>query len=507
MKKLIYVFSLITLAFSVSFCDMNKLPEGTLDDETALQSLNDCERFRNNLYLNLKGLTNGANVYLTDLQADEFQGTVINGNRSGIIHAGSFSSKDGEFEGLWGSCYSVISSVNYYLEKVDALIEKGAFDEAELVQINRFIAEAKFVRAYCYYMLTDRFCEPYSAENATAANKGVPVVKQYHPTGDNTKYPARGTQQAVYDFINEDLNDALTGLQAFEVKDKSNVAPNAPYLNSYAVYALQARIALNKGEKKVALELAEKVIKSGFFRLAKLDEVQKMWLNDEADELIFRPFKSKEELGGSIGITYQGVKKDAADYIPASETMALFDEGDARFPIYFTKFNLIVEGEPVPAFVFQKFPGNPDLQITSEPNYQNMSKPFRLSELYLIAAEACAESDSDLANKYLKDLRVNRIKGYNAESTYKGAALISEIRLERQRELLGEGFRLTDLRRWGLGFTRGTKHPENTDVENIIMPNGKGLKYQPGDHRYTWPIPSAEIQANPQMKGQQNPGY
>ena len=36
---------------------------------------------------------------------------------------------------------------------------------------------------------------------------------------------------------------------------------------------------------------------------------------------------------------------------------------------------------------------------------------------------------------------------------------------------------------------------------------GNDLSYTAGDHRFVWPIPSAEIESNPQMEGQQNDGY
>ncbi len=41
--------------------------------------------------------------------------------------------------------------------------------------------------------------------------------------------------------------------------------PNAPYLSTYAIVALQARIALLKGDWETAIDKAEKVI-AGIFR-------------------------------------------------------------------------------------------------------------------------------------------------------------------------------------------------------------------------------------------------
>lgn len=505
MKKIFLSLCLICSLFTTS-CDMDKTPIGALDDETAIQSLNDVFRFRNGLYINLRGLTNGSYVYITDMQVDQFQATMSYGNRNGIVHAGTFTSAEGEFESRWSTCYSVISSANYLLEQIDKLKEAAAFEGDDLVQLNRYEGETKFVRAYCYYWMADHFCEVYSPEKGSAIGSGLPLVTEYNPTGDSSKYPSRSTLDETYAFIAQDLNDAYNALIAYEEVDDKNLAPDASNLSSNAVLALQARIALLKGENSIALEKAEAVIGSGIYKLAEYADFVKMWTEDISTEAIFRPFMSDQELSGSVGMAFLSPKKDAADYIPSFETLSMYPEGDVRFEAYFAVWELIVEGSKVQAFVFNKYPGNESLKTGSEPNYQNMTKPFRIAELYLIAAEAASQIDEVKANKYLNELRSKRIKDYK-EATYTGRALVEEIRMERQRELLGEGFRFSDLRRWGIGFQRGIQHPENPAIESILAVNGKGLSYEAGDYRFVWPIPSAEIQTNPQMDGQQNPGY
>lgn len=136
-----------------------------------------------------------------------------------------------------------------------------------------------------------------------------------------------------------------------------------------------------------------------------------------------------------------------------------------------------------------------------------MGKPFRLSEMYLILAEASYENgDEPTANSALNTLRSNRINRY-AETTYTGLDLRDQIRTERAKELIGEGFRLSDLRRWKLGFTRDGSYPLNPVVTAIFNVVDMQVTYTSDDYRYVWPIPSTEIENNPQLKGQQNPGY
>ena len=70
--------------------------------------------------------------------------------------------------------------------------------------------------------------------------------------------------------------------------------------------------------------------------------------------------------------------------------------------------------------------------------------------------------------------------------------------------MMGEGSRLSDLKRWQLGFTRGEVWE---GCDNVVVKNNMNLHYDASDYRLVWPIPQHEMDANPQLKGQQNPGY
>ena len=92
-----------------------------------------------------------------------------------------------------------------------------------------------------------------------------------------------------------------------------------------------------------------------------------------------------------------------------------------------------------------------------------------------------------------------RNKGY-------AKALLNEIMNERERELVGEGYRLMDLKRWGKGVKRGKPHSKGL----VLFPgqaSTDGLDKPVDDQRMLWPIPKTEMDANPQLAGQQNPGY
>jgi len=119
---------------------------------------------------------------------------------------------------------------------------------------------------------------------------------------------------------------------------------------------------------------------------------------------------------------------------------------------------------------------------------------LRLSEMYLTAAEACAEKPAleDSAMYYISKLRRARIK--DAENiTDRGAILRNIIQEERRRELAFEGHRLFDIIRRGNDVTR----------KDVI--SGAPVSKNWGDNKLIMPIPQREMDANKNMV--QNPGY
>lgn len=80
---------------------------------------------------------------------------------------------------------------------------------------------------------------------------------------------------------------------------------------------------------------------------------------------------------------------------------------------------------------------------------------------------------------------------------------MNEIMRERQREMLGEGTRLIDIKRWHISMTRGA-----AQQEDLLLTPGPTTTYlsRPADaDRLTWPIPKNETDLTDRIV--QNPGY
>ena len=158
---------------------------------------------------------------------------------------------------------------------------------------------------------------------------------------------------------------------------------------------------------------------------------------------------------------------------------------------------------------------------------------YRYAETLLIFAEAKAElgtlTQADL------DKSINRIRDRVAmphlttnvgftdpkwpNYGYSLSPVLQEIRRERRIELAGEGFRFDDIKRWKAGellnnvFTYlGKKQSDGSYA--IPYPNytNADYSYQPGKSRtwddklYLYPIPTGELQRNPNLLPQ-NPGW
>lgn len=509
MKKIL--LSILTLGIVLTSCDMDKDQPGTIPDTSSLTTAADAKAYRNNAYSSFRALTSGGYITDTELEMDKFIGTFGNGARGQSFATAQINSSNSDIDENYSGCYSVMKNINFMLEKAPQLIEGGALLPAEVQDVNRYIGEMKFFRAYIYYWLYDHFCQAYDSSKADQEGLGVQIVTKYDPTGDVSKYPGRSSMNDTFDFINQDLDEAFAAMVEYEKIDNSNCAPNAPYLSSYAVAALQARVALLKKDYARAIDKANYVINSGYFPLTTGDDYYDMWINDEGSELIMVPFVDAKEsayVGSNFdAFNYATTYPTRVDYLPSYETLFSYEDGDIRFDSFFDVVkNMQFGSDKVSAYVFLKFPGNETL-ISGADLHKNKPKPFRTSELYLIVAEAAVESSqTTMANTAINELRAARIDGYEDEN-HSGTALRDLIREERAKELIGEGFRMSDLRRWNLGFTRDGSWPGMPGIVDIYLQSNINVSFTPGDYRYVWPIPQHQFNVNPQIKGQQNPGY
>ena len=516
MKKLQILLASVFVAFGMTSCDMEKYPYDSLEESAYMTTVDDFANARIGLYSYYRSLTTGGFIITPEIQCDAFHAVAGFSNAYGNQYRWDFQPSDGNVEAIWASYYAHISRANYFIDSYQKAKkgEKGKFTNEELKTLGAYAAEAYFTRAYGYLHLANYYCEAY---DTLKANKqmGVPLQLTYAPSSDASTYPGRASLKATFDTIMSDINQAekLVNPKLIVAKNQDDLN----YITKDVVVALKARVALQMQDYKTAASASSSLIASGNYPLiSSVEEFRDMWVFDEGSEVMWQIYMSPDELGSATGTIFWGsYKEDSAtmrmDYIPSQMLIDLYSENDIRFPVFFAPFELKVSsGASGSIYVFNKYPGNPNLyaSLNTDNHFTNMSKPFRIAEQYLIAAEAYLKMDNlTKASTYLNRLMSTRIKGFQSVSYTDPIVMLNAIKEERQRELIGEGFRLTDLKRWKEGVARNNAVQDKSLVLYPGMETTTSLKKSADDFRMVWPIPKTEIDVNPQIKGQQNPGY
>ncbi len=516
MKKIL--ISLVACAGLLTSCDMDVVVPGAIEDTSALTVMDNATNMRNFLYSQMRAVSTGAYTYSTAIQMDQFIGMRSNGNRNGYLSTGNITPSLDVAESLYSAMYGRIANANFFLENTAQLL--ASVEGEDLFNLQRYVAEAHFARAYYYFILFDHYCQTYTPALGDQEGLGLSIVTHYAPTYISSNYPGRSTMNETLKLIYDDLDAAYAGLKAYEEAGNDGYCvAGASYLSSYTVCALQARIALVTGNYETAVEKAETVIANKSYKLAGPDEYIAMWEDQNVDELIFAPYVDSAE-SGTISSTFLGYNyylqnATQSDYIPTDVTVLEYcDENgyfiDYRGLAFFDATAINVQGGTAQAYIFNKFKYNTTLNAGTSPEYLSTPKPFRLSEQYLILAEAATHvsGGEQKALDAVNALRAVRLgDGYNDPVNLHGNELLDLIKAERGRELIGEGFRMSDLRRWKQGFKRAQSYIFNPPVAESFSVADLQVQYSNDDYRFVWPIPSSEISANPQIADQQNPGY
>jgi hypothetical protein len=267
-----------------------------------------------------------------------------------------------------------------------------------------------------------------------------------------------------------------------------------------AASGLQARMALYQKDWANAITYATEYISA--IPLSPRASFKEIWTDANANELAFRLKRSPTNNPyNKIGSMYRNVSANASTigtvfWIPSSKLWDSYDQvNDIRFSTYMKTEPLLTAANRQNRLI-TKYAGT--VYGTPGENVAD-AKVFRTGEMYLIRAEARAESGNftgaNSAESDLNDLRAARIDSYAPVTFASKTEAIDAVIAERFKELAFEGHRFWDLKRKGLPVVRtGTDAPTPT-----------GATLPANNFRFVIPIPEIEMQANNLMV--QNPGY
>ena len=476
-------------AVALASCDiLDKEPSDSWDSGSAIQTVDDLRYAVNGVYETQTGNVSTFGNYtgdfglFADLKGSDYK-CVGNNNQATEISKYTATPTGNLPEAIYYLFYKSIARANKVMEQTKAAGLTG--DE-----VNAYMGELYALRALFHFDLARVYAQlPTVAKSMD--DMGIVLATK---TFDYTFVPERATLKQTYETILADLDEAIKLMEPIESTHDKNSTTG--HMNYWAALALRARVNLYLDDvnvngttehNKLALADAKKIIEEGPYSLYKYADYTSVWAKEFTDESIFE-FQTTSQYNPQRNSL--GYYTDPSGYAEAAMSDS-FVEDFVKNPAYTKDIRvssgMIMEESYGPkqenkAFYTQKYPGR-DGQI-----YVNNAKVFRLSEIYLIAAEAALKTnDETAAAKYIDDLRKERIADYVAGST--ASVTIEDILTERRLELNGEGHMAWDMWRNG----KSINNPVKGEVK-------------PGDNMAVFPIPQANINASHGAL-KQNPGF
>jgi len=463
-----YIYGILLSVFFSACSDfLDETPHSNLQSDEAITTVTDLRNAINGVaFFQTENRMTYASEYgiYADLRGEDFK-YVRNYGQSTAISLYNLTKND-ELP-YWGYYYFYkgIANVNKAIEA--ALIME--VDAADKDEYDNYVGELYAWRALLHFDLARMFCNaPTASDDINAANSGIVLSKAVYPTGH---VAARSTLKQTYDQILDDIKFALPLLDD---------AVSNGRLNYWGALALRSRVYLYLGENDLALDDAEEVIGSTSYSLYTVDNYASVW---------GLAFTSEALIELAVTVNYNPQRNSLGYFCdPSGYPECAFEE---TAPLY---TYLIAHPEDIRSKLIKvqaigantdgkypaKYPGR-DNNL-----YVNNPKIIRLSDVYLIAAEAAfKEGDDTKALKYYNDLRRNRITPYTDATSI----TLEDIIFERRIELFAENSSTFDYFR------------------NKLSVNSKYRgKIEYNDYRTILPIPQDEIDIAPEVLIQ-NPKY
>ena len=496
MKKFcIYILLVSVMLVPVSCLD--KFPENAIAENVAITTIDEADQAVVGIYSSfLSGaLYSGYLTLLPDIQCDMVY--AVNGytNTFGDVWRWEILATNPQIEAVYGSLYSLIGNCNFLLDNAEKL-KQTLVDDDELDRLEMYCGEAYFARALAYSELIKLYCVDYKGDEEAKNELGVVLKTKYY----EHQPIKRASLYDSYQLVLSDLDKAATLLKLDEDYDPAidgYLYNNSVYFNEYTVYALRARVALYMRNYEDAIKYSSKIIDSGMYFLssanmeyasAGMSYYDYMWQYDMSTEVIWKVGFTSTSYGSALGTVFFNYDYSSfkPDYVPAKWVLDLFGSNDMRYYSFFYEAQTGYSHGLVWPLLY-KYWGNQTLYSEAQLLNVSMPKVFRLSEQYLIRAEAycnLATPDYSRAGKDMATLMSARYTSYTSLNASNAMELIEN---ERVKELYMEGFRLQDLKRWGKGFERT---PQDQSLDN-----GSSIKVSADNPLFVWPIPQHEIES------------
>jgi hypothetical protein len=395
-------------------------------------------------------------------------------------HNFTVTAGDGQLGGFWTSQYQNINFANQILTNVPNI----TMDETLKA---RYLAEAKFIRAYSYFRLVRAFGD-------------VPLRLSLPKNTAEYNLP-RTAKEQVWAAIETDLNDAATVLpQTYSSADIGHATKGA-------ALTLHAKVAMYLKKWNDVLTYTNQVMGFGYSLFPDYEQMFRTTHKNNQEsifEIQCALIPNNPDASNSQYSQVQGVRGSTGGgwgfNVPSASLAAAFETGDPR-----RDATIIFRGETTPEG--DKIPATGDNPMYNQKSYvpfslfvsgfnegcQQDKIVFRYADVLLMNAEANNElGNAAAALSPLEQVRARARAGNNnilpAVTTTSQAALRAAIYQERRVEFAMEFERYFDVIRQGRG----------TEVF--------GVRHWKAGKNEVWPVPQEEIDLSGGALTQ-NPGY
>lgn len=534
-------YSLLVLSGSLflTSCDVNNLePQTALSETTAFQTPERIALAVAGVYdggqsgfyntpsapLVVRGYAFGAaHIEQGDVRGEDM---ALAATFYGITYQNSYDPNQPNNVYYWQNAYAMINRANVVIAGLKTAQESATLTRA---QIDAYEAECRFLRAMAHHYLLVNFARPFS-DNPTAAAGGVPY-RTLAVTGGSTVDQAiqqgRNTVSECYDKIIEDLNYAEEKLP-----DTRTGGQKITRATKGAAIAFKTRVRLHQNNWAEVIKEANKLVSTaapftssvGSYALASTPLGAFGSNNKSNPESIFSIENNDVDnagTNGSMASMYSAVSANNGRGIilisPILWNQPFFPSTDLR-----KAASAVAQDTPGSAGKGGNFSRKyPDVTSKTE-----NAPIIRYAEVLLNLAEALGRTSTGVDTRALALLSAVRNRAVtDAANQYTAARfatnkdLVRAIINERRPEFLAEGLRWSDIHRLAQDpdFKQADGIPAKAaiSITNFapLYTNNSATTFtmEPAvpysNYRFVWPIPLEELNSNPVLAKQQNPGY
>lgn len=378
----------------------------------------------------------------------------------------------------WNDGYNAISRANIVLERIEPV-------EMDDQLKRRYIAEAKFLRAFVYFELVRTFGD-------------IPLITKSLISDLNEAYDyGRDAASAVYAQIETDLSEAEADLPvAYTGGDIGRVTQGAAKALLGKVYLTQNKLpeAIAKLKEVIDLNVYDLVSYPGAFDLAQKNGREAVFeIQFAAGMGIGNPWPNAfaPQNSGNAVINFGG----GGNNRPTQDLIDAYEPGDIRRDFSLATSYVNADGQTIQDVFVRKYRFNPAL---NNDNANNIPV-IRYADVLLMYAECLNEQGYEAngeAFSYLNSIRERAgLAAKSAADISNQEAFRLAMEQERRVEFAFEGHRWYDLVRTGRAITVINSKAQEINLVAPITENN-----------LVFPIPQSQIDIN-QGRITQNPGY